>query len=111
MGDDDKTIEEIINELANDPGVFTYDPNLTVTDSSKWRISPAMAGDESSWSVVFDEYSTDISYNLKPEQGVPEVYTSQDQRDRHDKYPALQKAWEDYIALFALSKGEPPIVE
>lgn len=58
-----------------------------------------------------DSVYTDISYGVAPEENNPAIYTSYEQREQHDKYPALKKAWEDYLAMFNLTKGEPPVVD
>lgn len=110
--EDKKTLQELFDEIGNDPGTFKYDPNLQVTASEqiKWSISSGVTVDDHSWSVIFDELH-DYNSDLTKVGGAPEIYITAEQQERHDKYPALQKAWEDYIALFALSKGEPPVVE
>lgn len=67
---------------------------------------------EPTWSVdniVFN--NSDSTYGLTPENTNPEVYTSYVQREQHDKYPALKKAWDDYIAMYNMTQGEPPIVD
>lgn len=96
MGDEDD-IEAIIANIANDPGSFTW----SVTPDNDNNID---------FKIIMDEYS-DYSYNITPLPNEEAIYTSQQQREQHEKYPALQKAWEDYLAMFALTKGEPPIVD
>jgi hypothetical protein len=54
---------------------------------------------------------SDASYDIVSTGTNAEIYTSYQQREQHDKYPALQKAWDDYIAMYNLTKGEPPIVD
>jgi hypothetical protein len=46
-----------------------------------------------------------------PEKDSPSVYTSFEQREQHEKYPALKKAWEDYLNMYNLTQGDPPIVD
>lgn len=75
------------------PGVF-----ITEMDINEW-------GPHIEWTL------SDSTYDVKPTERNPEVYTSHEQREQHDKYPALQKAWEDYIAMYNLTKGEPPYVD
>lgn len=69
-------------------------------------VSPA----NDNFNFVFDDL-IDTSFDVKPMENEPAVYTSHEQREQHEKYPALQKIWEDYLAMFALTKGEPPIVD
>lgn len=86
------------------------DANDYTIDTSKWSISPGVSINDSSWSVVFDDYN-DRSYGVLPIENNPAVYTSHVQREQHDKYPALKKAWEDYISMYNITQGEPPNVD
>ena len=95
MGDEDD-IEAIIANIANDPGSFTWS---TAPDNDNYL----------DFKIVADEYS-DYSFGISQDPLEKAIYTSYEQREQHDKYPALQKAWEDYLAMYALTKGEPPIV-
>lgn len=60
---------------------------------------------------IVDDIFADSTFGVTPTEKEPTVYTSYEQREQHEKYPALQKAWEDYLAMYALTKGEPPIVD
>jgi hypothetical protein len=70
--------------------------------------------DTETYSINFDlsdSVYTDISYGVTPEENIPSVYTSYEQREQHEKYPALKKAWEDYLNMYNLTQGDPPIVD
>ena len=94
--DDFKFIDEIVEEsdISNDISWVSITPSFSNIN-------------------IFQDESiyTDISYGVSPEENNPAIYTSYEQREQHDKYPALKKAWEDYLTMFNLSKGEPPFVE
>ena len=94
--------KELEDEGPQSPGVNTW-ANIAANDNSLdlFKID----------SVDLDLPAWDTTYDLKPETNEPAVYTSHEQRVRHEQYPAVQKAWEDYLTLFALSNGEPPFVE
>lgn len=94
MENDDvsKFIQEYIEVVDTDT---TYDSDVTIDIGNiSWTIS-----------------DSDISFNIVPEDTSPEIYTSHEQRDQHEKYPALKKAWEDYLSMYNLTKGDPPIVD
>lgn len=80
-------------------------------DISWTSINPASPLDIVNIKIDLDEsiYS-DISYGISPVDTAPAVYTSYEQREKHEKYPALKKAWEDYLNMFTLTEGEPPNV-
>jgi hypothetical protein len=71
--------------------------------------SPGVGTYDIEWSI--SNIDIDTTYDIQPEESSPEVYTSHEQRIQHDKYPALQKAWEDYLNMYNLTKGSPPNVE
>lgn len=87
---------------------YVYNSKLT------WNVTFAnvsnVASNDNTVDIMFDDFS-DTSFDVKPMENEPAVYTSHEQREQHEKYPALQKIWEDYLAMFALTKGEPPIVD
>ena len=56
-------------------------------------------------------YDNDSTYGVTPVEDNPEIYTSHKQRERHEKYPVLQKAWEEYLNMYNLTHGEPPNVD
>ena len=94
-----------------------YDSNSTYDYTEHkitWNISNAnvsyVAANDNDFNIVFDDL-IDTSFGVKPVDNEPAVYTSYEQREQHEKYPALQKIWEDYLAMFALTKGEPPNVD
>lgn len=58
-----------------------------------------------------DVDTNDHSFGVIPDINNPSIYTSHEQREQHNRYPALQKAWEDYVNMYNLTQGEPPIVE
>lgn len=94
MENDDvsKFIQEYIEVVDTDT---TYDSDVTIDIGNiSWTIS-----------------DSDSSFNIVPEDTSPEIYTSHEQRDQHEKYPALKKAWEDYLSMYNLTKGDPPIVD
>lgn len=77
-------------------------------DISKYTIT--VTGDDTfNWLNVDEKY--DNSYSIVPESNNPTIYTSFEQREQHDKYPALKKAWEDYLNMYNLTQGDPPIVD
>lgn len=81
-------------------GDIRYDPS-----SATFTI--AVSGDTGMDYLNINDYT----YGVSPLSNEPTVYTSYEQREAHSKYPALEKSWQDYLAMYALSKGEPPIVE
>lgn len=86
-----------------------YDDNMN--SSTVPSISVGNITIESISDSMFDDSIIDTTYNICPTDLEPTVYTSYEQRAQHEKYPALQKAWEDYLTMYALTKGEPPIVD
>lgn len=99
-----------------EPDDFNTDETLieeTVTsDNLSWiNISPTESSIVNISFELDDSVYTDISYGVAPEENNPEIYTSHEQREQHDKYPALKKAWDDYLAMYNLSRGEPPYVD
>lgn len=110
------------DDLAND-SIEAIIANITVNSSKL----PNANVDDFFWAVTgdgSDYYSSpnfkiyvdqlndnDSSYGVVPMDNEPAIYTSYEQREQHDKYPALQKLWEDYLAMYALTKGDPPIVD
>lgn len=81
---------------------------LTEEGTTGFKISPGVYVNE--WDVSHTFTDIDYTYGVSPEDNNPSIYTSHEQRLQHDKYPALKKAWEDYIAMYNIVKGEPPIV-
>lgn len=96
-----------------DPDDFKFTDETVIEDTQtsddvSWNISPSFVNINID---LNDSVYTDISYGVSPEENNPEIYTSYEQREQHDKYPALKKAWEDYLNMFNLTKGDPPIVD
>lgn len=87
-----------------------FDETLTETSDNVTWINDASDVFTINFDVSASTYS-DISYGISPEASNPEIYTSHEQRERHEKYPALQKAWEEYLNMYNLTHGEPPIVD
>ena len=85
-----------------------YDNNMSTTTPS---ISIGNISVSTFDDFIFDTSIIDTTYNIQPSDNEPSVYTSHEQRQQHEKYPALEKAWNDYLAMYALTKGEPPIVD
>ena len=99
--DDDITITisgdlDIIDNVMNNDG-SAYSLDISNITQSAWEF--------------LDVDSTDQTFSIVPEDNNPSIYTSYEQREKHNKYPALQKAWEDYVNMYNLTQGEPPIVE
>jgi hypothetical protein len=91
------------------------DTNVTedynVVDISKYTIN---ISDDDTFQWAVDDIDTvkyDNTYSIMPEKDSPSVYTSFEQREQHEKYPALKKAWEDYLNMYNLTQGDPPIVD
>lgn len=106
MEDDD--LEKLLNQWAvteddSKNHSFSISPGVTIEENDVSWISP-------SFKIICDEYS-DSSYGVHPEFDNPTIYTSHEQREQHDKYPALKKAWEDYLAMYNITKGNPPNVD
>ena len=80
-------------------------------DISKYITNIDVSGDDT-FDFILDTHTRyDNSYGVVPVPENPTVYTSYEQRELHEKYPALQKAWEDYLNMYNLTQGEPPIVD
>jgi hypothetical protein len=94
--------------LSGDISV-TEEYNVSDIDLSKYIIN-ITSDDTYEWAVDTGT-SYDNSFGIIPEVAQPTVYTSYEQRALHEKYPALKKAWEDYLNMYNLTQGEPPIVE
>jgi len=77
-------------------------------DPDKYTIT--ITGDDT-FNWLNDSVKYDNTFSIIPEKDNPSVYTSFEQREQHDKYPALKKAWEDYLNMYNLTQGDPPIVE
>lgn len=97
---------------ADAPGGGDYDSsNAGTINTAAWNITfSSVSANDNDFNIVLDDFS-DTTFSITPVENEPAVYTSHEQREQHDKYPALQKMWEDYLTMFALTKGEPPIVE
>jgi hypothetical protein len=68
--------------------------------------------DINSWTAISPSGVTyDTTFGLYPDDINREIYTSHEQRCRHEEYPALKKAWDDYLNMYNLTHGEPPIVD
>lgn len=93
--EEDDEISKIIEQLTEEGSGFKVSPGVTIDD---WDVSH-----------VFTDI--DYTYGVSPEATNPEVYTSHEQRAQHEKYPALKKAWEDYLHMYNLTKGDAPIVD
>lgn len=92
-------LDELLHEWAETSDVYSWVSPTPIA-------SPGVTIDTSDWDIF-----TDKSYGVQPEEINSEIYTSHEQRKRHDKYPALQKAWEDYIHMYNITNGEPPNVD
>jgi hypothetical protein len=92
-GDLDVTEAYTIDDLDLDKYII----NITKDDAFRWNLDTGS--------------SYDNSFGIIPEAAHPTVYTSYEQRALHEKYPALQKAWEDYLNMYNLTQGDPPIVD
>lgn len=104
MDPEDNMNYQITCDIANSFDECT----VSDIDLSKYRIS--VTGDDT-FSWIDDGSKYDSTFSILPEKNNPSVYTSFEQREKHNKYPALQKAWEDYVNMYNLTEGEPPIVE
>jgi hypothetical protein len=88
--------------------IDTSDYTISDVDLGKYTIT--VTGDDT-FSWVDDGSKYDSTFSIMPEKDSPSVYTSFEQREQHDKYPALKKAWEDYLNMYNLTQGDPPIVD
>lgn len=94
----------------NSKMTWNHNPIWSLTSANVTASVVSVSANDNDFNIVFDDFS-DTSFDVKPMENEPAVYTSHEQREQHEKYPALQKIWEDYLAMFALTKGEPPIVD
>jgi hypothetical protein len=93
--DENKVTWTVVADQTEDEVFYDY-------DSSDFKIT---------FANIDINYDNDSTYGVVPEENNPLLYTSYEQREQHDKYPALKKAWEDYVKMFNLTKGEPPVVD
>jgi hypothetical protein len=109
MGGDDDDFETILANIAS--ATISISPGVTVGDDDTdftWTIT----GDDNGFdlgNITLNNYD-DVTYSIKQVENEPAIYTSDVQREQHEKYPALQKLWDDYLLMYALTKGEPPVV-
>lgn len=109
MDPDDFTKYQITcDTVINEDITVAHEEYSVDIDLSKYTIS--ISGDDT-FSWIDDSVKYDNTFSIIPEKDNPSVYTSFEQREQHDKYPALKKAWEDYLNMYNLTQGEPPIVE
>ena len=94
-------------------GIIAYPidtSDYTISDVDLVKYTITVTGDDTfSWGDDGSKY--DSTFSIMPEKDSPSVYTSFEQREQHDKYPALKKAWEDYLNMYNLTQGDPPIVD
>lgn len=46
--------------------------------------------------------------NPQAMENEPTIYTTPDQLQAHEMFPALEQAWQDYLAIYRLTKGQIP---
>jgi hypothetical protein len=102
MENDDVTKYQVVCDTS-----VTDDYSVDL-DLSKYTIS--VSGDDT-FTWLDDSVKYDNTFSIMPESNHPAVYTSYEQREQHEKYPALKKAWDDYLNMYNLTQGEPPIVD
>lgn len=105
--DDNMNFQITCDTAVNDDLNITEEYSVDV-DLSKYTIS--ITGDDT-FTWLDDSVKYDNTFSIMPEKENPSVYTSFEQREQHEKYPALKKAWEDYLNMYNLTHGDPPIVE
>lgn len=50
----------------------------------------------------------DPDYNPQAIENEPAIHTTQAQLQAHEMFPALEQAWQDYLAIYRLTKGQIP---
>lgn len=108
MDPDDNMNYQITFDVSNSPDVTEY---TTVSDIDLSNYTVTITGDDVFDWLPNDSVKYDNTFSIIPEKDNPSIYTSFEQREQHDKYPALKKAWEDYLNMYNLTQGDPPIVE
>jgi hypothetical protein len=92
--------------------VVEYDEaEYTVSNVDIGNYSINVTSDDSFDFILNTKSQYDNTFSVVPEKDNPSIYTSFEQREQHDRYPALKKAWEDYLNMYNLTQGDPPIVE
>lgn len=108
MNPDDNMNFQITCDVDVNGSLDVSEYSISNIDLSKYTIS--VSGDDT-FNWLDDSVKYDNTFSVIPEKDNPSVYTSFEQREQHDKYPALKKAWEDYLNMYNLTQGEPPVVD
>lgn len=108
MDPDDNMNYQITFDVSDSLDVTEY---TTVSDIDLSNYTVTITGDDAFDWLPNDSVKYDNTFSIIPEKDNPSIYTSFEQREQHDRYPALKKAWEDYLNMYNLTQGDPPIVE
>lgn len=108
MDPDDNMNYQVTFDVSDSPDLTEY-TTVSDVDFSKYNIS--ITSDDTFDFVLDIKSQYDNTFSIIPEKDNPSIYTSFEQREQHDRYPALKKAWEDYLNMYNLTQGDPPIVE